>query len=272
MADFDAHRLAPSAEELSCISKAVEHLWSLDINRLTPGTDYALNLQHGKSFHQEGDFASEPLFQFVNEGVLNDRPTFSTFMALFDNYIAEAGQTEVVTNEERAENKAFLHAIMETPVMKYVHHYLLASGKTHAQDSDAFILVLNQLWFELYTRTHGGKLDSSGFEHVFIGEIKDGQVTGMHNWIRIYLEEKQKTLDYRGFIKPRYRGIPTTSPDDHSQLLSMQFSWNGVLKKVGTSMIGVSPEFEVALYTLIFFSQPPGKTNIQLGPYKVIQT
>ena len=112
-------------------------------------------------------------------------------------------------------------------------------------------------------------MDSSGFEHVFIGEIKNGEVTGMHNWIRIYLEEKQKTLDYRGFIKPRYRGTPVGAPDEHSQLLSIQFSWNGVLKKVGTSMIGVSPEFEMALYTLIFFTQPPGKTPIQLGPYKV---
>ena len=190
-------------------------------------------------------------------------------MALFDNYIARAGQAEVVTNEERVENKIFLRAIMETPVMKYVHQYLLASGKTHAHDTEAFIIVLNQVWFELYSRT-GGKLDSSGFEHVFIGEIKNGEVTGLHNWIRIYLEEKQKTLDYRGFIKPRYRGIPHGAPDDHSQLLTMQFSWNGVLKKCGTSMIGVSPEFEVALYTLIFLSQREGKTNVQLGPYKVV--
>jgi hypothetical protein len=28
-------------------------------------------------------------------------------------------------------------------------------------------------------------------------------VVGLHNWIRLYLEEKKGNIDYRGFIKPK---------------------------------------------------------------------
>jgi hypothetical protein len=46
---------------------------------------------------------------------------------------------------------------------------------------------------------------SSGFEHVFVGEIKtvEGEVSGFHNWIQFYLEEKNKNLNYYGFLKTK---------------------------------------------------------------------
>lgn len=57
-------------------------------------------------------------------------------------------------------------------------------------------------------------------------------------------------------------------PDTETQLLTIQFEWHGILKSVSTSLIGVSPEFEIALYTLCFFVG--GEDNrVQLGPYSV---
>ena len=264
-------RIEPTAEEIDNVALAVAHLWSIDSNRLTPNVEYDIDLQQGKSFHQGGDAARDPLFARVDESVLHERPTYTAFIALLDNYTASAGQAEVVTAEERHEVSSFLRAIMQTPVMQYCHQYCLATGKITASDPEAFVALLNQLWFELYSR-QGGKLDSSGFEHVFVGEIKNNEVTGLHNWIRIYIEEKKNLLDYRGYIKPRYRGTPVDSPDDQQQLVTMQFSWHNVLKKVSTSLIGTSPEFEMALYTLIFLTQPEGKTPIQLGPYQATVT
>lgn len=42
--------------------------------------------------------------------------------------------------------------------------------------------------------------DSCGFEHVFVGETKNGQeVIGLHNWIQFYLQEKHKHVDYKGY-------------------------------------------------------------------------
>lgn len=68
------------------------------------------------------------------------------------------------------EDADFLHACMDTPVMQYVHEYLQLSGHTQARDRDAFVSELRQLWFDMYKRKV--KNDSSGFEHVFLGEIK----------------------------------------------------------------------------------------------------
>lgn len=44
------------------------------------------------------------------------------------------------------------------------------------------------------------------------------------------------------------------------QLLTIQFEWQGVLKSVSSTLIGVSPEFEIALYTLCILAG--GEDNI----------
>jgi len=57
-------------------------------------------------------------------------------------------------------------------------------------------------------------------------------------------------------------------PDSETQLLTIQFEWNGVLKSVSSTLVGVSPEFELALYTICFFMGTEDN-HIQLGPYNV---
>lgn len=209
------------------------------------------------------------------------RPTYKAFIGLLDNYSAETGVEEVVTNEERAEVKQFLKAVMETKPLQYCHKYLCAKQSDIPSDRAGFVQLLHKIWFELYRREESR--DSSGFEHVFVGEIKvgslitdmefvcapccavhsnvatsllvarqNGKVSGFHNWIRFYLEEKAGNVDYRGYIKPRGSNEARTNNDD--QLLTIQFTWNGVEKSVGSSFIGVSPEFEFALYTLCFLA------------------
>jgi len=249
---------APDAD--TDFATAVQTLWRLDSNRLTPHKDYEMDVQSSKHPCHKGDAADEPLFTHVNRQVFQ-RPTFKAFQALLDNYSAYTGDEEEVSSRELRENREFLKAIMETAPMKYCHQFCLAKeaefgGKPIPENETDFRNVINSIWFKLYSRSGGGrraKMDSSGFEHVFVGEVKNGKVSGFHNWIMFWLEERKGNIDYRGYIKPksRYSNAETNNDDP---VLTLQFSWNGVEKFVGTNFIGVSPEFEMALYTMAFLS------------------
>lgn len=78
------------------------------------------------------------------------------------------------------------------------------------QDQYAFKQQLYQMWFRTYTREV--RDDSSGFEHVFVGEARDGKIMGLHNWIQFHDQEQKGRLDYKGYVFPRvhgYAALPT---------------------------------------------------------------
>ncbi|KAH7434248.1 hypothetical protein KP509_06G007400 [Ceratopteris richardii] len=211
--------------------------------------------------------ADNSLFQRVNKDVFR-RPTYARFFALLDNYTAKQGVREHVTDEERQEEAAFIEEISRTAPIKYLHKYLSTKGVV-SRNLEEFKRELNTLWFALYGRG-GGQASSSGFEHVFVGEVKSHngveEISGFHNWIKFFLEEAAGRVDYQGYILPRRRN--SAEPDAHSQCLSVQFTWNGILKPVSSTFIGVSPEFELALYTLCFY-EGSEDNFMELGPYSV---
>lgn len=59
---------------------------------------------------------------------------------------------------------------------------------------------MKTIWFSLYSRGKG-KIGSSAFEHVFLTELRNGTVSGFHNWIYYYFEEKAGHADYQGYLK-----------------------------------------------------------------------
>jgi hypothetical protein len=167
------------------IEKVVQHLWDLDVNRLDPHEDYQLDVQSGKKPYQKYDGATDPLFKYVDTRALR-RPTYQAFVALLDNYSKETGTAETVTDAERREVWAFLKAIMQTGPMQFCHKYCRANKPDDVpEDQEGFVKLLHKIWFELYHRSRGGRADSSGFEHVFVGEVKDGKVSGFHNWVML---------------------------------------------------------------------------------------
>ncbi|XP_031963434.1 poly(U)-specific endoribonuclease-A-like [Corvus moneduloides] len=235
------------------LSKLFNEMWDVDVHRLRPGEDYTIDVQGKAGPAQQGDGAVQDnaarhLFHNVNEERLKSIKTFATFISLLDNYETSTGVAEVVTPEEIAENNCFLDAILATEVMRLAHDYLLKKNLAKPNLAD-FKHQLYDIWFQLYARKERDRPDSCGFEHVFVGETRRGkEILGLHNWVQFYLQEKHNQIDYKGYVARKNK----TRPDKDDQVLSIQFSWKGSVKPIGSTFVGVSPEFEFALYTVIF--------------------
>ncbi|XP_065670131.1 uridylate-specific endoribonuclease B [Hydra vulgaris] len=227
--------------EDKALTAFAEQLWELDENRLNPNEHYVLDLQGKTKFSYDGpDNAAKPLFSKVDPKAF-ERPTYKAFIALLDNYESATGVAETVTPQEEKENWTFIDLVFNTKVMDHAYKFLKYKGKAD-QDLIKFKHDFYNLWFQLYKRSKGSREnDSSGFEHVFVGETRgQKEVIGFHNWIQFYLQEKAGNVDYKGFM--------SSSKNPH--ILSIQFSWKGDTKPLGSTLIGVSPEFEIALYTV----------------------
>ncbi|KAF5908331.1 poly(U)-specific endoribonuclease-C-like [Clarias magur] len=228
---------------------------------MKPGKDYTINLQGKADYVAQGsnsarDKASAHLFTYVNEDKLKSITTYASFIKLLDNYEMSTGVAEKVTSEELEENDVFLNAILQTQVMKCAHKYLISKGQAPS-DIAQFKKQLFDIWFKLYNRDKSGGADSCGFEHVFVGETKYGkEIMGLHNWVQFYLQEKLNFVDYKG-----YKARDKDMPDANDHVINLQFSWKGLVKPMGSSFIGASPEFEVALFTIVFLKSNERVTN-----------
>ncbi|XP_039208531.1 poly(U)-specific endoribonuclease isoform X1 [Crotalus tigris] len=247
------------------LQEASEKIYQTDHNRAEE-SDIILNKQYFTS-KTNGHENNSPdlLFTYVNHEKLFSRPTYASFIKLLDNYQAHVRTEEKFTKEQIKEQDIFLQDIMKTEVMKELYKFLHSKNR---YDTEAeFVEDLKKIWFGLYSRRNDvNDNDSSGFEHVFVGEIKNGKVSGFHNWIRFYLLEKQGVVDY---FSHSYDGPWTSYPD----VLGMQFSFDGFYKEVGSAFIGSSPEFEFGLYSLCFIARPGKVCHLKIGGHNLnIQT
>lgn len=228
-------------------SYIANRLWKLDTNRLNIGSDIRVSTQGKAPWYQSWkDYASYPLVSYVSSSIL-ERPTFKAFSSLLDNYISEVNTKEQVTNGEINEAYGFMNAIMSTSVMKEAQKYLVQMGKS-SSSSSTFKSQLYDLWFRPYYRSSANRIqDSSGFEHVFVGETNSGQqkVLGFHSWLQFYLEEKKKKLNYLGYLKK----------GNNPNLVMTKFTWNKKMKQIGSFFLGTSPEFDIAIYTVAYLMQ-----------------
>eukprot|EP01025_Chloroclados_australasicus_P057117 TRINITY_DN7108_c0_g1_i2.p2 TRINITY_DN7108_c0_g1~~TRINITY_DN7108_c0_g1_i2.p2 ORF type:complete len:296 (-),score=39.20 TRINITY_DN7108_c0_g1_i2:65-952(-) len=261
-----SYDVKPTGDELEDLALASSRLWDLDENRLTPGVDYQLNLQTGKRIFEKEDMAEEKLFSGVDPAIWEKR-TYLIFYHLLDNYERETGNAEEVTDREKQEMWDFLRACMQTKPMQYCFRYLVAKELCE-DDEDAFLQKLYQAWFSFYRRD--GELDSCGFEHVFVGELDDGHVKGLHNWLQTMVEEARGNLEYMGFVLPkkRYQSSDDEEVDGDRQLISVQLGWEGEVKDVSSMFVGTSPEFEMALYSMCFFAGDE-VNRVRCGDYDV---
>ncbi|KAK3747616.1 hypothetical protein QZH41_013676, partial [Actinostola sp. cb2023] len=207
------------------IGTICQKLWNADTNSLRYGQDFQLNLQTKLPYNNKRDLANQKLFTRVDETKLTG-PTWRAFKALLNNYDRDTGSTEVLTSTERSENNQFLTSIMATKMMKELHKYLSAKGLAPASES-SFKYQLKVMWLYFYRRK--AYRDSSGIEHVFLGELKRNQngvtqVSGFHNWLQFYLEEKNNNLvNYYGYYKVK----KTTAVSPFLQSIPVDLKYKG---------------------------------------------
>nr|XP_054772556.1 uridylate-specific endoribonuclease-like isoform X3 [Lytechinus pictus] len=229
---------APKPINQSEITQLAERLWTLDVNRLTTN-DYVINKQASVPDGNDVDQSADPFFTSLNESALSSR-TYQAFIALMDNYISETRQEEVYTLEELEEIEEFLDAVFESDVMTATTDFFIDKGQFI--DETDYREWAKMVWFGNYSRKESDPFfDSSGFEHVFMGETKSSSVSGFHNWLRFYFQEKEDQLDYYGYVRENF-------PDQ----MGLNFVWKSAVKELGSVIIGSSPEFEFAMFSLCF--------------------
>ncbi|XP_012940779.1 poly(U)-specific endoribonuclease [Aplysia californica] len=243
----------PTGSRGSCktIGQVSEELWTKDVNRLE-GSDLTFNIQTKVPDKTRDDHARNPLFSHVNEAKLTGE-TFKTFLALRDNYNPNKYTAEDVTAQEKREEEAFLDAIMKTSVMKTLQDYLICTGDVSSQADLRSRLI--KMWFDVYPRSGTRtEKDTSGFEHIMIGEFKtSSSVNGFHNWLSFYENEKAHNLNYYGYVYESSPGV-----------IGAAFNWNNRIKTLGSFFIGVSPEFDIAMYSLCFIKYPGKSCHFSL--------
>lgn len=148
--------------------------------------------------------------------------TIAKMRLLFNNYEEDTTVNEHVTANERKEENDFLDAVMATSVMRQAMLFLQQKGlvtpdpKTHRD-------LVKELWFTQYSRGMG-KIGSSGFEHVFVHEVKNGTIIGFHNWVYVNEEEQAGRFDYKGYMKQQDIGsVSQSAPKMKSKLILHTF-------------------------------------------------
>ena len=108
---------------------------------------------------------------------------------------------------------------------------------------------------------------------VFVGEEKRGKITGLHNWVQYYLEEKAGNIDYLGWA-----GKQDSDYSDDVNLVTVKFSWEDddddtpetELKPMSTILCGSTVQFEMAVLSLAFLcGEPNGDNELTLGSEEV---
>ncbi|XP_063591427.1 endoribonuclease CG2145-like [Penaeus indicus] len=123
---------------------------------------------------------------------------------------------------------------------------------------------LDELWFTLYTRKN--ILSSSGFEHVFAGEMRGQKVLGLHNWVYFLHKEREGDINYM-------RWLNFIDLGDKGEIVKVAYKWMGKMKKAGSMFVGTSPELDLAVYTLCILTRPNRGCPVQMNGHKFnIQT
>lgn len=236
---FPNKNYMPTTVELGSINILMEKLWQIDSNKFIFNKDFRLNTQGKINKNNFTDESPYPLFEYANLKKFKT-PTYKYFLKISKFFSREIGVTETETEYKTEEIMKFINAMCNTQIFLYLY-YFLSDRKivNHLLDFPKYIY---ELWFGSITKKSIN--DSSAFEHIFIGEVSDKKILGFHNWIQFYMEEKIGRINYYGHNNDVSNNFP--------YIMEITFAWENRVKSTSTMFIGMSPEFELALYTICY--------------------
>ncbi len=247
-------RLDQRQNGLSVTSRNEDGEWA------NPDADIRLDEQE-RVGSSDDDQAPKPILILHNPEKTTG-PTYAAIRKLFDNYTLKDGQPEEVTEQELAEQEAFLDAIMPTAVMQRTLRYINDNRLTsQPMNAETMRRLLKKHWFELYTnhyRRDRPNPDVSGFEHVIVGdESRSGGIGGHHFWWKFLLDQLAGTADSVGhhyrFEASQNRYV-TPPGEAYPLVATFGMRWKPQDRQLYSSkkgfFVGCSPEFMMAHGTL----------------------
>lgn len=181
---------------------------------------------------------------------------------LFDNYTLSQTLPEIQTQEETEEIQALLEYIVDSKPMKVARAYM--ESQTGREFSSArWYKILMDIWFTQFTQTSGK--DLSAFEHVVVGEQKQGKVSGYHFWYKYYLDDSNALLNSDDI---EYLGLKGSNQAENRlvpEVSTLSYKWDAfdydreeyrpLYKKIGGFFNGCSVEGLMALGTVRFLGE-----------------
>ncbi|XP_046860940.1 poly(U)-specific endoribonuclease-A-like [Xenia sp. Carnegie-2017] len=233
-----------------------QRLWGLDNKRAVQGFHYDILLQSKISNNSTLDKATRPLFSFVNLTKLKKRRTYKAFIRLLEDLQPSNGKKidETAISENIEE---LLSVVVKTHIFRQLYWYLVRNSYIYPNMAQ-FKDTLRNLWFNQGKSTDN---NLTAFQKVFVGENVDyPNELSVRNWIQFYLMER-KGLNYFGNLN-YYQYDP--------KIISVMFTWKEGTPLADNMLIGTSPEYELGLYTLCFFTNPTNDCECKTNTKKII--
>ncbi len=206
------------------------------------------------------------------------RETYDLSKALLDNYRLDQTKREETTQAEAREMLALLEPVTDSAPMDEVRQHI-GDQRGQVYSRDEFQALIFDTWFRQYD--DGRNLDLSGFEHVVVGEQKEGTVSGYHFWYRYYLDDfgllgTGDDIDFSGTRYPRHiateaLGVP--------EVVTLAYRWRAedhdagierpLFKPIGGFWVGCSIEGLMALGMMRFFERGRGEAVINRARYDI---
>jgi poly(U)-specific endoribonuclease len=192
---------------------------------------------------------------------------------LFNNYTLDQTKPERNFPEEEIEVQEFLDAVYKSAPMQVARNFVAdQSGEDVSEDQ--WWAILQRVWFEQFD--DGRNQDLSGFEHVVVGEQKQGKVQGYHFWYKYYMDEQFRRDDGDDSETDLIKFLEwKNSPGDQSpEVVTLSYQWRAfdyeakkfrkLTKPIGGFWVGPSIEGLLALGTVRFLPEAmaPKKTVI----------